>query len=291
MSLFEKSTKHPITYELLPPRGSEGKHIEAISLFKKHLDALTVTDNPMATLRASSIAYGKIAKNMLDMEIIPNLSCRDRNLLALQSEVMGAHMLGFRNLFIITGDVPKQKRGFKGVWEVNAIEFCKIIKGLNIGVAKVRGVQQELTGSTEFSVGGAIVLNRINEHETLTKKIEVGFDYFITQITFDADEVIEFYSKFEEKGDKITKHVQIGFCTPSSYKKFKTINLMPGVLIKPGIINKFEKSSNYKETLLSHLLETSDKIESNLKSYKIGFHVMPMGSDELGGKLVEEIKK
>lgn len=291
MYLFETKSKNPITFELLPPRGSEGTHIETVKAFTKYLDAVTVTDNPMATLRASSIAFGKIAQEALNIEVIPNLSCRDRNLLALQSEAMGAHLLGFRNLFLITGDVPKEKKGFKGVWEVHAIEFCRIIKGLNTGIAKVRGVQQELAGSTNFKVGGAIVLNRINEHETLTKKIDAGFDYFITQITFDANEVIEFFSIAEKKEISINKHVQIGFCTPSNIKKFKTITQMPGVSINSEIISKMERGPTYKETLLSHLLETRDKIKSNLKGYSIGFHIMPMGSDELGGRLVEEIKK
>jgi 5,10-methylenetetrahydrofolate reductase len=291
LNLFGKKGKYPITYELLPPRGSEGTRIETVTAFKNYLDAVTVTDNPMAILRASSIAYGKIARDILGIEIIPNLSCRDRNLLALQSEVMGAHLLGFRNLFIITGDVPKEKRGFIGVWEVQAIELCRIIKGLNTGIAKVHGIQQELAGSTDFIVGGAIILNRINEPETLVKKIDAGFDYFITQITFDANEVIEFFSKIEIKGINLNKHIQIGFCTPSNFKKFKSITTMPGVSINPEIILKMERSTNYKDTLLTHLLETRDEIESNLKRYSIGFHIMPMGSDELGGKLVEEIKK
>lgn len=280
----------PLTYELLPPRGCETNGFEAIKPIVDKLDAVTVTDNPMATLRASSIAYGLKARKSLHIDVIPNLSCRDRNLLALQSEIIGADMLGHHNLFIITGDTPRERHGFKPVWEVNSIELCGIVKGLNDGTANVRGSEQLIDGNTRFNIGGALLFDRPNEQETMRKKVDAGFDYFISQIIFDAELALDFFSEAEERGDRVDRHVQVGLAPTSTPKRLRTISKMPGINIRETTLNKLEKNPDFLEGVVIHLAEVADELKSNLSTYSIGFHLMPIGSDDATHKLVDEIR-
>ena len=243
----------------------------------------------MATMRASSIAYGSKVRENLHLEIIPNLSCRDRNLLALQSEIIGADILGHNNLFIITGDTPMYSEGFKPVWEVNSIELCGIVKGLNDGIASVRGSEKVINGSTKFTIGGALIFGRSNEQETLRKKVDVGFDYFISQISFDAEEAEGFFAEAEERGDRVDRHVQIGLSPTSTLRRLRTISQMPGIKIRKTTLEKLDQSPDFIESVVTHLTEVVDDLKSSLSTYSIGFHLMPIGSDEATHRLVEEL--
>jgi 5,10-methylenetetrahydrofolate reductase len=243
----------------------------------------------MATLRASSIAYGSRARDKLHVDVIPNLSCRDRNLLALQSEIIGADMLGHHNLFIITGDAPKDSNGFKPVWEVNSIELCGIVKRLNGGTANVRGSEQAINGNTHFTVGGALVFDRPNEQDTLRKKVDAGFDYFISQISFDAEEAEDFFAEAEERGDPVDRHVQIGLAPTSTPRRLRAVSKMPGIKIGETTLQKLENSPDFVGGIVSHLAEVADELKSSLSTYSIGFHLMPIGSDEATHRLVDEL--
>ena len=262
---------------------------DSVAPIADKLDAVTVTDNPMATLRASSIAYGSRAKVSLHIDVIPNLSCRDRNLLSLQSEIIGADMLGHHNLFIITGDAPRDREGFKPVWEVNSIELCGIVKGLNDGTANVRGSEQVINGSTRFTVGGALVFDRPNEQDTIRKKVDAGFDYFISQISFDAEEAEDFFAEAEERGDRVDHHVQIGLAPTSTPRRLRAVSHMPGIKIRDTTLEKLEKSPDFIEGVVTHLAGVVDDLKSSLSTYSIGFHLMPIGSDEATNRLVEEM--
>jgi homocysteine S-methyltransferase len=241
----------------------------------------------MATIRISPIVYGSYIKEKLKVPIIPNLSCRDRNLLALQSELLGAHMLGFRDVFVITGDTPKKKENFKGVWEVHSNDLCRIIKGLNNGSAEDKGAKRKIEASTEFSVGGAIVINRHKEADYFNLKVENGFDFFITQITFEAQSVIDFLSNIPTYE---RPPIQVGLAPISSTKKLKVISKMPGINIPEKIKKRVSSSEDFESALISELAEVADSLRYDT-SYPLGFHIMPIGSDELGCRLAKELIK
>ena len=278
---------YPITYEVVPPRGCSINHLQPVIDIQDSLAGITITDNPMATMRISPIVFGSYIREEFNIPIIPNLSCRDRNLLALQSELLGAHMLGFRDVFIITGDRPSKKENFKGVWEVQSKDLCTVIKSLNEGNARDKGVRRKLETPTDFNVGGAVVLGRPNEQETFNTKVLSGFDFFITQITFDANQVIDFVNQIEGVGHP---PIQVGLSPVASAKRFKRIAKMPGLDVPEKTLNKLLNADDFEETILCHLLEQADRIRSAL-DYPLGFHIMPIGSEELGGRLVKELKK
>jgi len=265
------------------------KSLASILPIANKLDTVTITDNPIASLRASSIAYGYIASDVLGIDVIPNVTCRDRNLLSLQSDILGGTLLGHKNFYVVTGDAPRDKENFKGVWEVNSIELCKILKNYKNGKATTRGKEIELTDKIDIKIGGAIIFGRSSELNTYYKKIEAGFDYFITQITYDSEQVVKFYSDAENEGNPIKKHVQIGISPADTLKKFHNISKMSGIKIPDRVIHRLENSTDFRFDLLSILLELTDDLKADLKGYSIGFHVMPIGSDTLGSILVEDL--
>jgi 5,10-methylenetetrahydrofolate reductase len=196
-------------------------------------------------------------------------------------------MLGFRDVFIITGDRPVKKDHFKGVWEVQSKNLCSVVKSLNEGNANDKGVKRKLETPTDFNVGGAIVLGRPHEPETFKSKIACGFDFFITQITFDSTQVIDFINNIQGAGHP---PIQVGLAPVSTAKRFKRISKMPGLNVPEKTFTKLSKADDFEEAILCHLLEQADQIRSAL-DYPLGFHIMPIGSEELGGRLVKELKK
>lgn len=273
----------------MPPRGLSLESLVKILPIANKLEAITITDNPIASLRASSIAYGYIASDVLGIEVIPNITCRDKNLLALQSDFLGGVLLGHKNFYVITGDSPKDKENFKGVWEVNSIDLCKVLKKYKTGKINIRGKEIELTDKIDTNIGGAIIFGRSSELNTYYKKVDAGFDYFITQITYDSEQVVKFFSDAENTGNPINKHIQIGISPAETLKKFHSISKMSGIKIPDKISHRLENSTDFRYDLHSILLELTDDLKADLNNYSIGFHVMPIGSDIMGTLLVEDL--
>jgi len=284
----------PITYEAWSPRGCEvNHHLEAVSKFKDKLDAVNIPDNPLFTLRVSSVAYAKIAMDHLKIDAIPHINCRDRNLLALQSDILGAHLLGIRNLFIISGDKPlgRQEKA-KAVWEVTSAELCKIVKSLNEGFAYDGEGLIKIDGKTDFFVGGAVVFDRKNEVKIISKKIEAGFDFFQSQITFNHEKVLNFFQEAEKEGLIINKPVLVGLSPQPSEKALNKVLKFLHTKIPEKYLNRLKRSDNFANELITMCLEIADELKSALSpKYKIGFHIMPLGCDDLGRKVVEELRR
>ena len=283
----------PITYELWSPRGCMvNQHFEAVSRFKDKLDAVNIPDNPLATLRVSSIAYSKIVMDRLKIDVIPHINCRDRNSLALQSDILGAHLWGIRNLFIVGGDKPAGKTvKTKGVWAVTSTELCKIVKHLNEGFARSNDDLVEIYGKTDFFVGGAIVFDRKNEVEIISRKIEAGFDFFQSQIVFSHEKVLNFFREAEERGVTINKPVLVGLSPQPSEKALNKLVRFLRVEMPKSSADRLRRSGDFAGEMLSVCLEIADELKSALSpKYKIGFHIMPLGYDDLGRKLVEGLR-
>ena len=140
MSLREKLElkKFVITVELDPPKNINSDEIlKDINnhQFKKVVDAVNVTDCPMARLRTSPIALSHIIQEKTTMETIFHITCRDRNLIGLQAELLGACMLGVENILTLTGDPPEMgyHKMATGVYDVDSTGLVKMINNLNSG--------------------------------------------------------------------------------------------------------------------------------------------------------------
>lgn len=225
------------------------------------------------------------------MDVIPHMNFRDRNLLALQLGILGACLLGTRNLFIMRDDRPAEKREkFKGVWEVTSIELCEVVKSLNKGFAYDNGEPTKIDGKTDFFVGGAIIFDRKNEPKIVSKKIEAGFDFFQSQITFSYKKILNFF-KTEKQGLVINKPVLVGLSPQPSEKALNRVLIFLHAEIPEQGLSRLKCSDDFANELIIMCLEIADESKSTLSpKCKIGFHVMPLGNDDLGRKIVEELR-
>ena len=151
--------------------------------------ALTLADNSLAILRMSNVAAAIRLREEVGMTPLLHLACRDRNLLGLQSEVMGLGTLGFRHVLAVTGDPAKvgDHPGATSVYDLNSLGLIKLLAGMNRGVT---AVGKSLNGATRFIIGCAFNPNALNFDSQLRKlegKLAAGAQYVMTQPVFDVD--------------------------------------------------------------------------------------------------------
>jgi 5,10-methylenetetrahydrofolate reductase len=186
------------TVELEPPKGVclDGV-LRYASALKDKVDAVNITDCPMANMRMSPIAIASIIRRELGLDAVFHLTCRDRNVIGLQSELLGAAALGVRNILVLTGDNPV--RGDHpdacGVFEVDSVGLVGIANALNNGT-DLRG--NTLNGRTQFYIGAvanpaAPDLSR--ECERVAEKVAAGAHFLQTQPVYEVETLIRFLNR------------------------------------------------------------------------------------------------
>jgi len=176
-----------ISVELDPPKGlNPTKILEgAVMLQKVGVDCINIADSPMARIRMGCIALARLIQDHLGIETIIHFTTRDRNLMALQSELLGAHALGIRNILALTGD-PLRVGDYPnttGVWDVDSVGLIQVLRGMNEG--------HDAAGSSigayaSFHIGTALNLNMTDEEteqeiQKYRRKIEAGAHFIMTQ--------------------------------------------------------------------------------------------------------------
>jgi methionine synthase / methylenetetrahydrofolate reductase(NADPH) len=225
-----------VIVELDPPRKLDTtKFFEGASALKDvGIDAITLADNSLASPRISNSALGYLLKTQLDMRPLIHITCRDRNIIGLQSHLMGLHTLGMNDLLAITGD-PARVGDFPGassVYDVSSFELIQMIKQLNEGIS-FSG--KDLGQKTDFSVAAAFNPNvrQIDKAvKRIEKKISFGADYFITQPVYSEEKLISVYEE--------TKHLEtpiyIGLMPLTSSKNTEFLHHeVPGIKISDTI--------------------------------------------------------
>ena len=177
--------------EILPPRGVDAsREIAGARLCAEHgIDCINVPDGPRASARMSAQAACQIIQREAGIEAINHFCCRDRNILGIQSELLGAHAVGVRNLLCITGDPPRMGSypDATAVFDVDAIGLVNIVHNLNHGLdigGNPMGSQTALLIGVGANPGA---LNMDEEIRRFEWKVEAGAEYAITQPVFDLD--------------------------------------------------------------------------------------------------------
>ncbi len=175
--------------ELMPPRGHEvGATIEDARALKiRGVDAVAIPDSPLASARMSALATAVLIEQRAGVETVLHYACRDRNLLGMESDLLGAHAMGLRNLLLVTGDPPR--RGdyafATGVYDVDSIGLTNVVSRLNGGVDIGGG---PLSRQTAFHIGVAVnptALSLDDELRRLEFKVAAGAEFAVTQCIFD----------------------------------------------------------------------------------------------------------
>ena len=230
-----------IAVELDPPYNADGEKLLACAqtLSKYPVDVLTFADSPMGRSRADSTLTALHISSQTGMQVIPHICCRDRNVIAMRSLLLGAHMNGLRNLLIVTGDpVPgDDRKTVTGVFDYNSIRFMNYVTEMN----------KELFPEDTFFFGGALNYNFPNGEkvaERMEKKMAAGCSFFLTQPVF-SDEDIERIKWLKERtGAKILA----GILPPVSLKNASFIrNEMAGMNVPDEVLAMYRADMTREE--------------------------------------------
>ncbi|MGX7071142.1 bifunctional homocysteine S-methyltransferase/methylenetetrahydrofolate reductase [Gemella bergeri] len=268
--------KVTIIAELDPPKHLNiDKFIKgAKAIDEKNIEAITLADNSLASTRICNLSAATILKEHISTPTLLHLTCRDHNLIGLQSRLMGMDLLGFNNVLAITGD-PSKLGDFPGatsVYDVTSLKLIPFIKQLNNGLG-YNGASLKKT--TTFTVAAAYNPNvrDINKTERLIeKKINAGADYFITQPIYE-------HKKIEQLSEIAKKYPDtpffIGIMPITSYNNAIFLhNEVPGIKLSEEFLNKLEKVKNDKTACQQIALEESKKLLNTVLKYFNGIYLI-----------------
>jgi methionine synthase I (cobalamin-dependent)/5,10-methylenetetrahydrofolate reductase len=221
-----------ISVELDPPRGTNpGKLIDGARLLHQHgVDAVNIADSPMARVRMSCIAVASLLQRQVGIETVLHYTCRDRNLMGMQSDLLGAHALGIRNVLAITGDPPMvgDYPNATAVYDVDSIGLVKILAALNSGADQAGN---KIGRPTSFLIGVAVnPMAEDLDHEIgrLEAKVASGACFSFTQPLYDLRSLTEFRNRTEH----ITIPIFLGLLPLHSHRHTEFLhNEVPGIII------------------------------------------------------------
>jgi 5,10-methylenetetrahydrofolate reductase len=274
------SGKFVITSEIGPPKGTNIQGmLHHIDLLKDKVDGLNVTDHQSSVMRFPSIG-GCLSVKERGGEPILQMTCRDRNRMALQAELLFAYTRGVGNVLCLTGDaVPVgDHKEAKGVFDLDSSQLLRAIRQLESG--KDLG-GNDLDGAVQFCAG-AIVTPEANPIEPqlikFEKKVDAGAEFFQTQAIYDLDN----FAKFMKYTRKFPVKILAGIVllTSARMAKYMTDNV-PGIFVPQGLID--ELAAAPKGEALKKGIEIAGRMIAALKKDSIcdGVHVMAIGKEEV----------
>ncbi len=275
MLLKEKilSGKFIVTSEIGPPKGIETKQILAdAELIRDRVDAINVTDLQSSVMRLGSLAVCSLLKQR-GFEPIYQLTCRDRNRLALQSDILSAAALGIENLLILTGDHPSlgDHPEAKPVFDLDSVQLLQVVKSLQEG-RDMKG--NALEGAAPRFCVGAVVNPGAEPLEPqimkMEKKIAAGVDFFQTQAIFDIPVFETFLSKIKHLNVPIIAGVVL--LKSANMARYMNKNV-PGVFVPERFITEMENTSNKP----AQATAIAARLVKELKPMCRGVHIMPIG--------------
>lgn len=273
------SNKFAITAEVGPPKGTDiAEMLHHMDILKDKLDAVNVTDNQSAVMRICSLSVCQIAMEK-GLEPILQMTCRDRNRIGLQSDLLGASVLGIDNVLCMTGDhvTAGDHKEAKPVYDVESVQLLKVVDGLNNG-KDMSG--NEMKGSTKF-YQGAVVTPEANPLEPqlmkFQKKVNAGANFFQTQAVYDMDK----FKEFMQFARKFPVKILAGLVVLKSVGMAKFLNnFVPGIKVPQELIDEIKEAG--KEKALETGLDICARHIRQLKEENLcdGVHIMAIGMED-----------
>src|SRR5699024_7713189 len=237
-----------IIVELDTPKhlNTEKFFVGAKALKDAGVNALTLADNSLASPRICNLSMASIVKNNIGLNSVVHLTCRDRNLIGLQSHLMGLHTLGFRDILAITGDPTKigDFPGATSVFDVTSFELIQLIKQFNEGIS-FSG--KSLKQKTSFNVAAAFnpnVHHLDKAVKRLEKKIQYGADYFITQPVYSPEKILE----VREATKHIDAPIYLGVMPLTSTQNAEFLhNEVPGIKLTDEVRARMASTAGDRE--------------------------------------------
>ena len=263
-----------VTGEIAPPLGTDLTAMRAaVETLAPVCDAINVTDNQGASLHLSSLAASRVVLEM-GHEPIFQQTCRDRNRLALQSDMLAAWTLGLENLLAVTGDDPRggDHPQAKGVFDLDSTQLLEVASGFNEG-HDMQG--RELKGATDFLLGAAMFPEAEPwdmQQARIEEKIAAGARFFQTQAIFDVDKL----ARATELAHRCGAKVIAGILVLRSPRVIRFINeRLAGLMVPEHVAKRIERASECEAEAV--VLATEQAAE--YAEVADGVHVMALGLD------------
>ncbi len=278
-----------VTGELGPPKGADVLVIERkASLLRGNVDAINVTDNQTAIVRMSSIAVSAILKQK-GLEPTMQMVVRDRNRIAIQSDIFGAYALGIRNILCLSGD--HQSFGnhppAKGVFDLDSTQLIQTLKRMRddkkfICGDEVSGEMPIFIGATENPFADPFEF-RVSR---LAKKAAAGVDFIQTQAVYDMPKFTKWMAMVTDRGLDRQVHILAGVIPIRSVGMARYMrDYVPGVSMPNEIVTRMEGAKSAKEEGLKIALETIEQIKEISGVH--GVHIMAVAWEEAVPQIVE----
>jgi methylenetetrahydrofolate reductase (NADPH) len=270
--------KFVVTSEIGPLKGTDTTEIKEVAeLLRGRITAANVTDQQSSVMRLGSLATCYLVKEA-GVEPVFQMTCRDRNRIALESDLLSAWVLGVENVLAITGDLPAlgDHPQAKPVYDIDSVQLLQVIKGLNEGHDMVGN---ELQGKPSFFPGAVVNPGADTEAAfelqliKMEKKIEAGARFFQTQAIYDVDAFTRFMKRVE--GFRVPILAGIIPLKSAGMAKFMNKNVA-GVSVPQEMIDQMTQTEDKVRTGI----EIAARLARELKDMCQGIHIMPIGWDK-----------
>ena len=281
-------TKPLLCLEVNPPRGVDLEEIfTRLEGDVEGIDVFNVTDSALARMKFAGLPFGALLKQRLGREVAVNLSCRDRNLLALQADLLAGWAMGVRSVVALTGDAMTigDSPDRKGVFEVNSIGLLHAIATLN-GGKDLAG--NELHGSPSYAAGAVVnpnVRNPAAELKRLARKKEAGARYALSQPVFD----LEVSRAFFEAAQSVGLPIVMGVLAWKSAKSFMNMSKIPGIRLPDNLVAEVSSKGDidFSDSSIEHCLALARKN----RTLVAGFHVVSGTTPKLALRLAQTLAR
>jgi homocysteine S-methyltransferase len=234
------------TVEIVPPKGiTPDRMLAGVRMLKAAgVDAVNVPDGPRAQMRMGVLPTATLVEQIVGVETVVHYCCRDRNLLGMLSDLLGAHALGLRNLLLITGDPPKMGPypEATAVFDIDSIGLTNLVSRLNRGMDPGGNAIGE---PTSFTIGVGVNPGAQDVEYELSRfywKVEAGAEYAITQPVFDPDQLLGFIEELRRRNIWIPIVAGIWPLVSARNAEFMA-NEVPGVVVPPEIVQRMQHAS------------------------------------------------
>ena len=275
-----------VTAEVGPPKGIDASHV--VTEAKEYLSGITavnVTDNQSSVMRMGSLPACVMLKQA-GLTPILQLTCRDRNRIALQSELLGAAALGIENILCLTGDHTKMgdHPGAKPVFDLDSVSLlhtvCQLEKGVDLAGNPLLGEAPKFAKGAVVSPISDSVDAQLAKME---RKVMAGAEYFQTQAVFEPEKFIAFMEKAKQFG----KPVQLGVIIPKSAGMAKFMNKnVAGVHVPQWMIDELAADKEKAKAGITGV-ELAAKVIKECRPYCQGLHIMALGWEAKVPQLLE----
>ena len=275
-----------VTAEVGPPKGFHIDHlVEEAKEYLSGITAVNVTDNQSSVMRLGSLATCKTLK---DAGLLPiyQLTCRDRNRMALQSDLLSAALFGIDNILCLTGDHTKMgdHPGSKPVFDLDSVSLlhtvCQLEQGLDLGGNKLVGEPPKFAKGAVVSPCSDSVDAQLAKME---RKVMAGADYFQTQAVFEPEKFI----KFMEQAKQFGKPVQLGVIIPKGAGMCKFMNAnVAGVHVPEYMLDELRADKEKTKAGITGV-EIAARIIRECRPYCQGVHIMSLGWESKIPSLME----